>query len=215
MTAMLASVRTLDEALFALEAGADFITRDLAVGLKTSIATADRIKIEHGIAHPRLGRLDRSPHRRVADCEDPRGEPAPSLQLARTGGFLNRNPEIGYFCVYLLLRQHVEPAHQDRGFDHRRLRAVEAPKRTMGFTGQFAAVKTWARRVVLDALQFHLGVRQRCRQPAAGKVFHRNGRPVVSASQAAGENAHVVGVVHHRAFFAHDVLQRGGGAEGA
>ena len=34
--------------------GADFITRDLAVGLKTSIATADRIKIEHGIAHPSL-----------------------------------------------------------------------------------------------------------------------------------------------------------------
>ena len=34
--------------------GADFITRDLAVGLKTSLATADRIKIEHGIAHPSL-----------------------------------------------------------------------------------------------------------------------------------------------------------------
>lgn len=34
--------------------GSDFITRDLAVGLKTSIATADRIKIEHGIAHPSL-----------------------------------------------------------------------------------------------------------------------------------------------------------------
>ncbi|MEK7389080.1 MAG: cell division protein FtsA [Elusimicrobiota bacterium] len=34
--------------------GADFITRDLAVGLKTSIATAERIKVEHGIAHPSL-----------------------------------------------------------------------------------------------------------------------------------------------------------------
>jgi len=34
--------------------GSDFITRDLAVGLKTSIATAERIKIEHGIAHPTL-----------------------------------------------------------------------------------------------------------------------------------------------------------------
>ncbi|OGS38145.1 MAG: cell division protein FtsA [Elusimicrobia bacterium RIFOXYD12_FULL_66_9] len=34
--------------------GSDFITRDLAVGLKTSIATAERIKIEHGIAHPGL-----------------------------------------------------------------------------------------------------------------------------------------------------------------
>ena len=34
--------------------GSDFITRDLAVGLKTSIATAERIKIEHGIAHPSM-----------------------------------------------------------------------------------------------------------------------------------------------------------------
>ncbi|OGS01022.1 MAG: cell division protein FtsA [Elusimicrobia bacterium RBG_16_66_12] len=34
--------------------GSDFITRDLAVGLKTSIATAERIKVEHGIAHPGL-----------------------------------------------------------------------------------------------------------------------------------------------------------------
>lgn len=37
-----------------LPIGADFITRDLAVGLKTSIATAERIKMEHGIAHPSL-----------------------------------------------------------------------------------------------------------------------------------------------------------------
>jgi cell division protein FtsA len=37
-----------------LPLGADFITRDLAVGLKTSIATAERIKTEHGIAHPSL-----------------------------------------------------------------------------------------------------------------------------------------------------------------
>jgi cell division protein FtsA len=37
-----------------LPIGSDFITRDLAVGLKTSIATAERIKVEHGIAHPTL-----------------------------------------------------------------------------------------------------------------------------------------------------------------
>jgi cell division protein FtsA len=34
--------------------GSDFITRDLAVGLKTSIATAEKIKLEHGIAHKTL-----------------------------------------------------------------------------------------------------------------------------------------------------------------
>lgn len=34
--------------------GCDFITRDLAVGLKTSINTAEKIKIAHGIAHPSL-----------------------------------------------------------------------------------------------------------------------------------------------------------------
>ena len=34
--------------------GSDAITRDLAVGLKTSIATAEKIKLEHGIAHPAL-----------------------------------------------------------------------------------------------------------------------------------------------------------------
>ena len=37
-----------------LPIGADFITRDLAVGLKTSIATAEKLKVEHGIAHPSL-----------------------------------------------------------------------------------------------------------------------------------------------------------------
>ena len=37
-----------------LEIGSDFITRDLAVGLRTSILTAERIKITHGIAHPSL-----------------------------------------------------------------------------------------------------------------------------------------------------------------
>ena len=37
-----------------LALGSDFITRDLAVGLKTSIATAERIKLDHGIAHPSL-----------------------------------------------------------------------------------------------------------------------------------------------------------------
>ncbi len=37
-----------------LPIGSDFITRDLAVGLRTSLATAERIKTEHGIAHPSL-----------------------------------------------------------------------------------------------------------------------------------------------------------------
>lgn len=37
-----------------LAIGADFITRDLAVGLRTSLATAERIKMDHGIAHPSL-----------------------------------------------------------------------------------------------------------------------------------------------------------------
>lgn len=37
-----------------LAVGSDFITRDLAVGLHTSILTAERIKIAHGIAHPSL-----------------------------------------------------------------------------------------------------------------------------------------------------------------
>jgi len=37
-----------------LALGSDFITRDLAVGLKTSIATAEKIKMDHGIAHPSL-----------------------------------------------------------------------------------------------------------------------------------------------------------------
>jgi cell division protein FtsA len=34
--------------------GSDLITRDLAIGLKTSFATAEKIKIDHGIAHPSL-----------------------------------------------------------------------------------------------------------------------------------------------------------------
>ncbi len=34
--------------------GSDFITRDLASGLKTSMAAAERLKIEHGFAHPSL-----------------------------------------------------------------------------------------------------------------------------------------------------------------
>ncbi len=34
--------------------GSDFITRDLAVGLRTSMATAERLKIVHGLAHSSL-----------------------------------------------------------------------------------------------------------------------------------------------------------------
>ncbi len=37
-----------------LAIGSDFITRDLAVGLRTSLAAAERIKMEHGLAHPSL-----------------------------------------------------------------------------------------------------------------------------------------------------------------
>ena len=37
-----------------LPIGSDFITRDLAVGLRTSLITAEKIKMEHGIAHPSL-----------------------------------------------------------------------------------------------------------------------------------------------------------------
>jgi cell division protein FtsA len=34
--------------------GSDFITRDLAVGLRTNIPTAEKLKVEHGVAHPSL-----------------------------------------------------------------------------------------------------------------------------------------------------------------
>ena len=37
-----------------LPIGSDFITRDLAVGLRTSLLTAEKIKMQHGIAHPSL-----------------------------------------------------------------------------------------------------------------------------------------------------------------
>ncbi|MBI3549481.1 MAG: cell division protein FtsA [Elusimicrobia bacterium] len=37
-----------------LDVGSDFITRDLAVGLRTTVTTAEKIKLEHGIAHPKL-----------------------------------------------------------------------------------------------------------------------------------------------------------------
>jgi cell division protein FtsA len=37
-----------------LALGADFITRDLAVGLRTNTPTAEKLKIEHGVAHPSL-----------------------------------------------------------------------------------------------------------------------------------------------------------------
>ena len=37
-----------------LPIGSDFITRDLAVGLRTSLITAEKIKMQHGIAHPSL-----------------------------------------------------------------------------------------------------------------------------------------------------------------
>ncbi|MBI5623205.1 MAG: cell division protein FtsA [Elusimicrobia bacterium] len=37
-----------------LSFGADLITRDLAVGLRTSYPTAEKIKIGHGVAHPSL-----------------------------------------------------------------------------------------------------------------------------------------------------------------
>jgi len=37
-----------------LPIGADFITRDLAIGLHTSLVTAENLKKDHGVAHPSL-----------------------------------------------------------------------------------------------------------------------------------------------------------------
>lgn len=37
-----------------LAIGSDHITRDLAMGLRTSMPVAERIKVEHGVAHPSL-----------------------------------------------------------------------------------------------------------------------------------------------------------------
>ena len=43
-----------------LAIGSDFITRDLAVGLRTNMPTAERLKVEYGVAHPRLVNGDAS-----------------------------------------------------------------------------------------------------------------------------------------------------------
>ncbi|MBI4385912.1 MAG: cell division protein FtsA, partial [Elusimicrobia bacterium] len=37
-----------------LDVGSDFITRDIAVGLRTTVAAAEKIKLENGLAHPKL-----------------------------------------------------------------------------------------------------------------------------------------------------------------
>ena len=42
-----------------LPIGTEFITRDIAHALRTNMPTAERIKIEHGVAHPRLAGEDK------------------------------------------------------------------------------------------------------------------------------------------------------------
>ncbi len=42
--------------------GSDFITRDLAMGLGTTLVTAERIKMEHGFAHPSMLNGDKDIH---------------------------------------------------------------------------------------------------------------------------------------------------------
>lgn len=63
-----------------LAIGSDFITRDLAVGLRTSLAAAEKMKMERGIAHPSLLNGD--------DDIDFHGVDGRSLQKVKTSAMM-------------------------------------------------------------------------------------------------------------------------------
>ena len=56
--------------------GGDYITRDIAMGLRTPVDSAERIKIEHGAAHQRaIGRNEFLEIPGVGGRDPPRNEP--------------------------------------------------------------------------------------------------------------------------------------------
>src|SRR5436309_8361012 len=58
-------------------------------------------------------------------------QPTPGLLLGGAGGLFHRDPEIIDLALDLVAGEEIEPAHQDRGFDHRGFRAIETLERRM------------------------------------------------------------------------------------
>ena len=89
----------------------------------------------------------------------------------------------------------MQAAGQDRRLDHRGLGAVEAVERRMARLVHDAAMEARPLLVLLHMLDRELGMAQRAVEHGAGHMRRRPRRPVLAAGEAAGEDAHVVGVV--------------------
>ncbi len=76
-----------------------------------------------------------------------------------------------------------------------------------------AAMEARALLILLDALDFELGMRQRPVQHDAGDMGRGPRRPVLAAGEAAGEDEHVVGEVRHGKGRGAEIVERGRGAE--
>ena len=75
-------------------------------------------------------------------------EPLPRLLLGGPGSLGHGGPEISDLRLDLGARQHIEPAHQNGGFQDRGLGAVEAFERRMGNGPHDPAMKAWPRPVM-------------------------------------------------------------------
>src|SRR5215472_11966496 len=121
-------------------------------------------------------------------------EPTPRFLLGGPGGLIDRDPQIFDLALDLLARQEIEPAHQDRGFDHGGLGAIEAFERRMRDAVHDATVESRALLVLSDARHRELRVRQRRDKPRYRNLLGSRDGPVAASGQASGEDAYVVGV---------------------
>src|ERR1700730_2978627 len=141
-------------------------------------------------------------------CRDTFHQPLPGLLFRGARRLADGNLEIGNLLFDLLARQHLEAAHQDRRLDHGGLRAIKSLKCRVRRNVQYAAVKTRALFVFGDAIDHKLGMGE-----GAGKALYRypvvrDRRPVVAPREAAGENAHVIGIIGHRVRNTAQIVQR-------
>src|SRR2546421_582464 len=109
-------------------------------------------------------------------------EPAPRLLLGGAGGLLQRGLQIFDLALDLVPWQKIEPAHQDRGFDHRGLGAVEALERGMGDAAHQAAVEARTLLVLGDMGDLELGMRPR------GRVWLEVGRILLAPPAELGRS---------------------------
>ena len=108
-------------------------------------------------------------------------EPAPGFGLGGAGRLADNDFEPRKFRLDLGARQHVQPAHQHRGLDHRGLRAIEALERRVRGLMRDAADEAGPELMFAHLDDHKLEMRERRRQTRRGDDRSGRKRPVATA----------------------------------